>query len=384
MVEMRGSREEEEEGGRQEGGKKRYELSQRWTRSGNKKTSRKMTRFFFLVGLCYFQHLSPSPLPPEFRCCYASSLPSFTELGTTQSKQIDSSISSPPSSPIGSWTYLLQSCLSGYDRMCQEVADYLWPYGTTKEEEEKEEQRKQGSPPASPPDAKRTYRVHEEDGSFSLVADSSTSSPDHSNPLHDFRLFVEAVNWSEPFLISLCSFHILLFLFILFFSKTLALYVQCSLLLVLCVCIYLTQPLGKLAHAHWTSLVAEPYFDPRGPFVLLVWATPLLLSLFTLVLQLLVEASRMLVVVKREQLRRQKGETAVGGGGQKHNEGDDNNDNNNNKVEDLPPSATATTTTTTTTATEEGGGGGEVERTKGTTKRRVVQNGRPAISCACL
>eukprot|EP00922_Rhytidocystis_sp_ex-Travisia-forbesii_P061864 GHVS01091623.1.p1 GENE.GHVS01091623.1~~GHVS01091623.1.p1 ORF type:complete len:392 (-),score=83.08 GHVS01091623.1:241-1416(-) len=219
------------------------------------------------------------------------------------------SSSAPPSS---SWQDVVHRLVSAYGQMCEEVADFLWPTSNYQDEDVQEERRKDNEEkklsassslhPPAPPDNKRTYRIND-DGSFSLVSSSTSSSRDHSNPLHDLWLFVEAVNWLEPFIVCLCLFHILLFLFILVFSKNFQLYVQCFILLIICMCVYLTQPLGELAHAHWNLFVAQPYFDPRGPFVLLVWAAPLLLCLLLLVVQLLREASRMLVVVKRKELQ---------------------------------------------------------------------------------
>eukprot|EP00922_Rhytidocystis_sp_ex-Travisia-forbesii_P061863 GHVS01091622.1.p1 GENE.GHVS01091622.1~~GHVS01091622.1.p1 ORF type:complete len:397 (-),score=66.44 GHVS01091622.1:241-1431(-) len=233
--------------------------------------------------------------------------PSASSISHHSPSASPTSSSAPPSS---SWQDVVHGWVSAYGQMCGEVADFLWPvssYQDLQEESGKANEEKKHSAsshldPPAPPDNKRTYRVND-DGSFSLVLPSSSSSRDHSNPFQDLWLFVEAVNWLEPFIVCLCLFHILLFLFILVFSKNFQLYVQCFILLIICMCVYLTQPLGELAHGHWNLFVAQPYFDPRGPFVLLVWAAPLLLSLLLLVVQLLREASRMLVVVKRKELQ---------------------------------------------------------------------------------
>ena len=66
---------------------------------------------------------------------------------------------------------------------------------------------------------------------------------------------------------------------------------------------YASERLNAAAHSHWRAFSTQDYFDPRGVFVGIVWAGPLILLLCAMLVGFLVRAARLIVKVKRAQLR---------------------------------------------------------------------------------
>ena len=113
--------------------------------------------------------------------------------------------------------------------------------------------------------------------------------------------FWHAVNWREPFIICLLCFHACVFATAWVtrrhanVSSTIFLVV---LLLVLC-----AKSLNTAAAARWEHISTQNYFDRNGIFASVLFSGPLLLLGMFLLLNMILESSRLLVKVKQAELR---------------------------------------------------------------------------------
>lgn len=113
----------------------------------------------------------------------------------------------------------------------------------------------------------------------------------------------EAVDWTEPLIVGLLAFHVLLFVALFVTRKRLV--TQFALFLFIILLVVLTEPLNKWGRLHWRSFASQRYFDEQGVFMAIFFAGPLLLAGFfqlTLSLKSMVD---MVVIVKRAEYRQQ-------------------------------------------------------------------------------
>lgn len=84
----------------------------------------------------------------------------------------------------------------------------------------------------------------------------------------------EVVDWKEPFIVSLISFHLLFLLVVVYTRKQ---YVaQCVWFALLIALIGLSERINTFGRDHWRSFASQRYFDERGFFMLLFFSGPLL------------------------------------------------------------------------------------------------------------
>ncbi|KAK4510066.1 AA_permease domain-containing protein [Mucor velutinosus] len=113
--------------------------------------------------------------------------------------------------------------------------------------------------------------------------------------------FFNAVDWTQPWLISVMAFHIVCFLVTLGLrNKHDALSVYFFVLLGLAA---LTQPLNHLGIKHWKSFANEPYFDASGIFIVSVYSFPLIFNGFVTLIFILKATISALINTKRAQLK---------------------------------------------------------------------------------
>lgn len=95
---------------------------------------------------------------------------------------------------------------------------------------------------------------------------------------HMMVRWYEAVNWQEPLIVGAISFHALLFLAIILSRRRLAF--QFGLFVVIIALLAFTEPLNKWAQGNWQLFATQNYFDPRGIFMGIFYAGPLLAAGF--------------------------------------------------------------------------------------------------------
>jgi len=112
------------------------------------------------------------------------------------------------------------------------------------------------------------------------------------------------VDWSEPWLIGLITFHAVTFLCIVNTRK----YTNFQGILFLCLLglAFASEQLNILGAKHWRMFSQEQYFDSQGLFITVVYSGPILFNCFVMTVLWLWTAGKMLIVVKKGQLKEQR------------------------------------------------------------------------------
>ncbi|GMF29211.1 unnamed protein product [Phytophthora lilii] len=113
----------------------------------------------------------------------------------------------------------------------------------------------------------------------------------------------EAVDWKEPLIVGLLSFHAAL-LATLFLTRK-RLYTQFALFVLIIMLVVATEALNKWARANWRLVASQRYFDEQGVFMGIFYAGPLLAAGFFQLLLSLKNMVDMVVIVKRAEYRQQ-------------------------------------------------------------------------------
>eukprot|EP01064_Diplonema_japonicum_P007530 TRINITY_DN1515_c0_g2_i1.p1 TRINITY_DN1515_c0_g2~~TRINITY_DN1515_c0_g2_i1.p1 ORF type:complete len:198 (+),score=54.37 TRINITY_DN1515_c0_g2_i1:59-652(+) len=58
---------------------------------------------------------------------------------------------------------------------------------------------------------------------------------------------------------------------------------------------------------NWKDFATQNYFDPNGTFLAVTWCLPMLVLLFLILMQILIDVGRLLVKVKVQQFKKEKG-----------------------------------------------------------------------------
>lgn len=113
--------------------------------------------------------------------------------------------------------------------------------------------------------------------------------------------FFHAIDWKEPWLICLISFHILL-LIIAIISRKSVNFQMCLFLLTLSG-VYLAERLNKFLGDNWKSFATQNYFDPQGIFLSTLWSGPLLVIAIVILVNTLLSLCHLIVRWKKAELR---------------------------------------------------------------------------------
>ncbi|KAG2423228.1 hypothetical protein HXX76_015485 [Chlamydomonas incerta] len=140
--------------------------------------------------------------------------------------------------------------------------------------------------------------------------------------LHVVQGFIHAVDWREPWIIGVLVFHAVMLLAALTTRKSGL--VQGTLFLIAAATVWGSERLNALGAEHWESFAGQNYFDRTGVFMSAVVSGPLLLVMFIVLINYLINCSNMLVEAKRRELKfkarqraaaEKKAAAGVGGGG---------------------------------------------------------------------
>ena len=125
--------------------------------------------------------------------------------------------------------------------------------------------------------------------------------------LEHFHAFRYAIAWSEPFVLGMVTFQVVMFLLTLYVSrKNQRLAPRVILMLFILGMVRLAERWNDMGSQHWRSFATQNYFDRRGIFVSILLCAPLLLDSLLMMVLFLREASQLLVEVKTVQLNKRK------------------------------------------------------------------------------
>ncbi|KAI3987824.1 hypothetical protein MKX01_020938 [Papaver californicum] len=117
----------------------------------------------------------------------------------------------------------------------------------------------------------------------------------------NFLGFFHAIDWKEPWLVGLLSFHVALLLTIILSRKNIN--VQTSLFLVALVGVYFAESMNTFLGSNWKSFAEQNYFDKRGVFLSALWAGPLLVISIVILVNMLFSLCQVMVKWKRAELQ---------------------------------------------------------------------------------
>ncbi|XP_024390960.1 uncharacterized protein [Physcomitrium patens] len=113
--------------------------------------------------------------------------------------------------------------------------------------------------------------------------------------------FVHAVDWTEPWLVGLMVFHLILVAVVVATRKRSN--VQAVLFMAMLLSVFFAERLNTLLRRHWKSFAGQPYFDSHGVFMSTVWSGPMLLISTLILVNSMVTLTRMLIKWKRAELK---------------------------------------------------------------------------------
>ncbi|KAL6962041.1 hypothetical protein U1Q18_036996 [Sarracenia purpurea var. burkii] len=121
-------------------------------------------------------------------------------------------------------------------------------------------------------------------------------------PAYDnFIGFFHAIDWTEPWLMCLMLFHVVLLL-VTIISRKNTNFQMCLFLLALAG-VYLAEKLNSFLRENWQSFAGQNYFDPRGLFLSVLWSGPLLVIAIIILVNTLFSLCYLIVKWKKAELR---------------------------------------------------------------------------------
>ncbi|RCV29324.1 hypothetical protein SETIT_6G003800v2 [Setaria italica] len=113
--------------------------------------------------------------------------------------------------------------------------------------------------------------------------------------------FFHAVDWKEPWLISMLTFHAILLLVTIISRRNVNFQLILSALTFSGV--FLAERINTFLGQNWKSFSSQNYFDSQGLFISVVWSGPLLLITILILVNTLVTLCMLIVRWKRAELR---------------------------------------------------------------------------------
>ncbi|XP_023022349.2 transmembrane protein 18 isoform X1 [Leptinotarsa decemlineata] len=124
------------------------------------------------------------------------------------------------------------------------------------------------------------------------------------NKLDSFLWFLLNIEWKDPWIIALFTFHISIFMMAILtrnYGNFQALLFFCLLLLV-----YFSESINKLASTNWNIFSRQQLFDSNGLFISVVFSMPILLNCILMVGSWMYQSTQLMKNLKLAQLREQR------------------------------------------------------------------------------
>ncbi|KAK0576175.1 hypothetical protein LWI29_013273 [Acer saccharum] len=121
-------------------------------------------------------------------------------------------------------------------------------------------------------------------------------------PAYDnFLGFFHAIDWKEPWLMCLLSFHVVLLIVVVISRKNVNF--QMCLFLLSLGGVYFAESLNKILERNWKSFATQNYFDRYGVFLSVLWSGPLLVIAIIILVNTLLSLCYLIVKWKRAELK---------------------------------------------------------------------------------
>ncbi|KAL3280636.1 hypothetical protein HHI36_003872 [Cryptolaemus montrouzieri] len=121
------------------------------------------------------------------------------------------------------------------------------------------------------------------------------------NQINGFFTFLCSIDWRDPWLIGLLTFHVVIFM-----MATLTRNhgnFQALLFFFLLLLVYFSESINKIASTNWKIFSRQQYFDSNGLFISIVFSMPILLNCMLLVGSWLYHSTQLMTNLKVAQLK---------------------------------------------------------------------------------
>eukprot|EP01018_Ginkgo_biloba_P019997 Gb_16496 [translate_table: standard] len=137
--------------------------------------------------------------------------------------------------------------------------------------------------------------------SFGAEIRKQWNSGSHGKFMEPILGFIHAVDWTEPWLILLIVFHVILLILAITTRKNSNF--QMGLFLAALMGVYFAEKINYHLGRNWKSFAGQNYFDHHGVFLSNVWSGPLLIISTTVLVNTLITLSQLIVKWKRAELK---------------------------------------------------------------------------------
>eukprot|EP01100_Stratorugosa_tubuloviscum_P003029 TRINITY_DN1714_c0_g2_i1.p1 TRINITY_DN1714_c0_g2~~TRINITY_DN1714_c0_g2_i1.p1 ORF type:complete len:205 (+),score=62.75 TRINITY_DN1714_c0_g2_i1:47-616(+) len=152
-----------------------------------------------------------------------------------------------------------------------------------------------------------TTNLNTEDNDMLNIKQSSSKiiySAPPSNIYESIEAFYYAINWTEPFIISLLCFHFFNLLLVLITRKNIK--IQIVYWIILLIFGRLTEQFNNYGRSNWQNFTTQNYFDKNGIFMLIFWAAPILLICLGITVNFLVHCYYLLIATTKQKIELKK------------------------------------------------------------------------------
>jgi len=125
-------------------------------------------------------------------------------------------------------------------------------------------------------------------------------------PLEHFHAFRSAIDWTEPLIVALLIFQLIMFVVTVYTIRRGNTTSRFGLLVSIAIIVRCTERFNEYCGGRWEDLATQNYFDTNGIFVLLFVALPLLGDCVLMVIGFMREAGALLVEVKTMELKQKQ------------------------------------------------------------------------------
>jgi transmembrane protein 18 len=125
--------------------------------------------------------------------------------------------------------------------------------------------------------------------------------------MESLEAFRSAITWSEPFILSIIAFQVVMFVLTIYvgkFNPNLA--PRLGIMVVIAIIVKGSEYLNQYGNDNWKSFCTQNYFDAQGVFMSIMVCAPLLVYSFIMLCFYLRETSQLLIQFKRLQLKQQR------------------------------------------------------------------------------
>ncbi|KAL1500885.1 hypothetical protein ABEB36_006307 [Hypothenemus hampei] len=116
-----------------------------------------------------------------------------------------------------------------------------------------------------------------------------------------FLSFLANVDWKDPWLIGLFTFHFAIFMMAIL-TRNYGNF-QALLFFVLLLLVYFSENINKMASSHWQIFSRQQYFDSNGLFISVVFSIPILMNCMMMVGNWLYQSTQLMTTLKTAQLK---------------------------------------------------------------------------------